>query len=90
MNAIRFILGFLLVAGISAYALITIPQKRRHGHSHTLCCPRCGHRFPALNNPDSGKTIPTGGYTCEHCSCRMDEFGNELMSSPNSEDPSCW
>jgi hypothetical protein len=71
-------------------ALVTVRPKRHYGHSRSLKCPRCKHHFPKLDNSESGATIPTGGYTCEHCGCRMDEFGNELMSSSNSENPSNW
>jgi len=79
---------FLVTAGI--YALRHPRQKRKYGHHRSLHCPQCGRHFPKLRNEESGKTIPGGGFVCEHCGCKMDEFGNELSFPADVNDPKGW
>ena len=71
-----------------------VPKSSRHKHKSRHPdgphCPKCGHYLPELDNDESSKHVPIGGYTCPYCKCRVDESGNELLSSGNNEDPSCW
>ncbi|MFA7368933.1 MAG: hypothetical protein WC334_04745 [Kiritimatiellales bacterium] len=85
---IFFFLLFWSAAGI--YALVTARSKRHYGHHRSLRCPRCRHHFPKLRREKSGRTIPDGGFICEHCGCKMDEFGNELSFPADSNDPENW
>lgn len=88
-HAVRLLLMVLFWGTIVIYALTTA-RKRHYGHHRSLRCPRCRHHFPKLINEKSGETIPEGGFICEHCGCRMDEFGNELSVSDDGNDPKRW
>ena len=80
----------MCLAVIGIYALMKPRPKRRYGHHRSMRCPRCGHHFPKLLNEKSGDTVPEGGFVCEHCGCKMDEFGNELSFPADSNDPEKW
>ena len=40
-------------------------------------CPKCDERLPALRFP-SPKQIAWGGWTCSHCGCEVDKWGQEV------------
>jgi hypothetical protein len=80
----------LLWVMLGVYALTKVKPRQHYGHHRSLRCPRCRHHFPRLDNEGSGETIPTGGYTCEHCGCRTDEFGNEFSGPADRNDPKSW
>jgi len=89
-HGFRFIFYFIFYTAIAVYALITARGKRHYGHHRSLYCPNCRRRFPKLVNQKSGDTIPTGGFVCEHCGCRMDEFGNLISYSDDPNDSRNW
>jgi len=89
-HGIRIWLMLLFWGAVGVYALVTVRPKRHYGHHRSLRCPRCGHHFPKLRDEESGATIPEGGFACEHCGCKMDEFGNELSFPADSNDPERW
>jgi hypothetical protein len=80
----------LCVVIVSICALMTSRSRQYYGHHRSSRCPRCGHHFPKLRNEESGETIPEGGFVCEHCGCKMDEFGNELSIPADSNNPENW
>lgn len=89
-HAIRLLLIVLFWGGLGICALVTARSKRHYGHHRSLHCPRCGHHFPKLRNEESGQTVPEGGFACEQCGCKMDEFGNELSFPSDINDPEGW
>jgi predicted amidophosphoribosyltransferase len=89
-QSFRLLFIVLFWGTIGIYALVTVRAKRHYGHHRSMRCPRCKHHFPKLRNEESGKTIPEGGFVCEHCGCKMDEFGNELSFPADLHDPESW
>ena len=89
-QSFRLLFIVLFWGTIGVYALITARSKRSYRHHRSLRCPRCNHHFPKLVYEESGKTIPSGGFVCEHCGCKMDEFGNELFFPADVSDPENW
>jgi hypothetical protein len=89
-QSLRMLFAFLTLIIIIVYALKNPREKRHYGHHRSLRCPRCGRHFPKLRNEKSGVTVPEGGFVCEHCGCKMDEFGNELSFPADLDDPESW
>ena len=40
-------------------------------------CPRCAAPLPTVRKATSIREALWGGWTCEHCSCKIDRLGRE-------------
>jgi hypothetical protein len=65
----------LIVEGL--LALLAGAKRSKLGiNLQTVQCPECGESMPAFRKPEGISQLLWGGWTCQHCGCRMDKWGN--------------
>ena len=51
-----------------------------------VTCPACGENLPGLRVPRNLHQLMWGGWSCPHCHCRMDKWGQPVDGQPRPGD----
>jgi hypothetical protein len=75
------VLVTLLAMAALALGVALLWQSRSGGRwgfgTLRAVCPRCGTPLPMIRMPASREEVLWGGWTCQHCGCKVDKHGHE-------------